>query len=117
MVRNYDVITNAGFWLAGTSGVPYLLVWVENNYFNPDDYKKEENNNSISNSQIFKPNKNLLLHIQMELCLMSLKELMNKLNNELNQKWGQVITLFRYYIASELSIEILESVDYLHKQK
>jgi serine/threonine protein kinase len=53
----------------------------------------------------------------MELCLMTLKEVMKKLNKELDQKQNEVMTPLGYYIASELSIEILESVDYLHKQK
>ncbi len=82
-----------------------------------DDYKPDENTSFVSSLEVFKPNKTLLLHIQMELCLMSLKEVMKKLNNELNQKRNEVMTPFGYYIASELSIEILESVDYLHKQK
>jgi serine/threonine protein kinase len=92
-------------------------VWVENNYLNSGDYKTEENKKLVSKLEIFEPNKTLLLHIQMELCLMSLKEVMNKLNNELNQKRNEVMTPLGYYIASELSIKILESVDYLHKQK
>jgi len=41
---------------------------------------------------------------------------MKKLNSELNQKLNEVMTSLGYYIASELSVEILESVDYLHKQ-
>jgi serine/threonine protein kinase len=92
-------------------------VWVEENYLKIDDYKPDENTSFVSSLEVFKPNKTLLLHIQMELCLMSLKEVMKKLNNELNQKRNEVMTPFGYYIASELSIEILESVDYLHKQK
>jgi serine/threonine protein kinase len=92
-------------------------VWIEDNYLKIDDYKTDENTSFDSSLEVFKPNKTLLLHIQMELCLMSLKEVMNKLNYELNQKQSQVMTPLGYYIASELSIEILESVDYLHKQK
>jgi serine/threonine protein kinase len=92
-------------------------VWIEDNYLKIDDYKPDENTSIVSSLEVFKPNKTLLLHIQMELCLMSLKEVMKKLNNELNQKRNEVMTPLGYYIASELSIEILESVDYLHKQK
>jgi serine/threonine protein kinase len=92
-------------------------VWIEDNYLKIDDYKPDENTSIVSSLEVFKPNKMLLLHIQMELCLMSLKEVMKKLNNELNQKRSEVMTPLGYYIASELSIEILESVDYLHKQK
>jgi serine/threonine protein kinase len=92
-------------------------VWIEDNYLKIDDYKPDENTSIVSSLEVFKPNKNLLLHIQMEICFMSLKELTKKLNNELNQKLNEVMTPLGYYIASELSIEILESVDYLHKQK
>ncbi len=92
-------------------------VWVENNYLNSDDYKTEENKNSISNSEIFKPNKVLLLHIQMEFCLMTLRDVSKKLNNELNRELSGVMTTLGYYISSQLFEEILESVDYLHKQK
>jgi serine/threonine protein kinase len=81
------------------------------------DYENEENKSSISSSEVFKPNKALLLHIQMEFCLMTLREVIKKLNSELNQKLSQVITSLSYYISSELFKEILESVDYLHKQK
>jgi serine/threonine protein kinase len=92
-------------------------VWIEDNYLKRDDYKPDENTSFVSSLEVFRPNKTLLLHIQMELCLMSLKEVMKKLNNELNQIRSKVMTPLGYYIASELSIEILESVNYLHKQK
>jgi serine/threonine protein kinase len=91
-------------------------VWDEDNYLKIDDYKTEKNTSFVSSLEVFKPNKTLLLHIQMELCLMSLKEVMKKLNSELNQKLNEVMTSLGYYIASELSVEILESVNYLHKQ-
>jgi serine/threonine protein kinase len=41
---------------------------------------------------------------------------MKKLNIELNQKVSQVMTPLGYYISSQLFEEILESIDYLHKQ-
>jgi serine/threonine protein kinase len=92
-------------------------VWIEDNYLKIDDYKPDENTSSVSGLEAFKPNKTLLLHIQMELCLMSLKELIKQLNKELDQKLNEVMTPLGYYISSELFKEILESVDYLHKQK
>jgi serine/threonine protein kinase len=93
--------------------VRFESVWIEDNYLKIDNYKTDKN----TSLDVFKPNKTLVLHIQMELCLMSLKEVMKKLNEELNQKRSEVMKPLGYYIASELSIEILESVDYLHKQK
>jgi serine/threonine protein kinase len=92
-------------------------VWIEENYLKLDDFKKEENTSFITNIEVFKPNKTLLLHIQMELCLMTLKEVMKKLDQELNRKITEVNTPEGYYVSSELFIEILEGVDYLHKQK
>jgi serine/threonine protein kinase len=91
-------------------------VWIEDNYLKIDDYKPEENTSFVSSLEVFKPNKTLLLHIQMELCLMTLKEVMKKLNKELDQKQNEVMTPLGYHISSEIFNEILESVDYLHKQ-
>jgi alpha-tubulin suppressor-like RCC1 family protein len=90
--------------------------WIEDNYIKVDDYKSAEISSLKPSPEIFKPDKSLLLHIQMELCSKTLKDLINQLNNELNQKAFEVMTPLGYYIASELMIEILESVDYLHKQ-
>jgi serine/threonine protein kinase len=52
----------------------------------------------------------------MEYFSMTLKEVMENLEQELNQKYSEIMTPLGYYIASELFIELLESVDYLHKQ-
>jgi calcium/calmodulin-dependent protein kinase I len=52
----------------------------------------------------------------MELCLHTLKEIIIKLNEELNQKPFKFLSQLGYYIASELFIEVLECVSYLHKQ-
>jgi hypothetical protein len=58
----------------------------------------------------------LITHIQMELFYCSLKQAVNELNSDINQNNLSVMTLIRYYTASQLFIEILECVDYLHKQ-
>jgi serine/threonine protein kinase len=94
-------------------------VWIEDNYLKIliDYYKTDKCTESIGKPEIFKPNKSLLLHIQMEFCLMTLRVVINKLNNELNQYQSEVMTPLGYYISSQLFEEILESVDYLHKQK
>jgi alpha-tubulin suppressor-like RCC1 family protein len=91
--------------------------WIEDNYINVADFKLSENSSIKPSPEILKAEKTLLLHIQMELCSKTLKDLINQLNQELNQKPEEVMTPLGYYISSELFIEILESVDYLHKQK
>ncbi len=60
---------------------------------------------------------NLLLRIQIELCSITLNEVIEKVNKELDQKLNETITPLGYYISSAFFIEILESVDYFHKQK
>jgi serine/threonine protein kinase len=75
--------------------------WIEDNYV--EDYNESVNS--------------LLLHIQMELCSMTLSEVIEKLNQDLNRNINQMMTSLGYFISSELLIEILESVDYLQKQK
>jgi serine/threonine protein kinase len=92
-------------------------VWIEENYLKLDDFKKGENTRFNSSLEVFNPNKTLLLHIQMELCLKTLKEVLKTLDQELNRKHSEIMTSVGYYISSELFKEILESVDYLHKQK
>jgi hypothetical protein len=91
--------------------------WIENNYINVADLKSAENSSLKPSPEIFKAEKTLLLHIQMELCSKTLKDLIKQLNEQSNQKPEKVMTPLGYYISSELFIEILESVDYLHKQK
>jgi serine/threonine protein kinase len=85
--------------------------WVENNYLKPKDYK-----NVNPMSEVFQPNKSKLLHIKMELCVMTLKDVISKLNKELNRKLTQAMTILGYYVSSELFREILEGVKYLHNQ-
>jgi hypothetical protein len=85
-------------------------VWIEENYFSTIENFNSENSAIGSDHKVFDPNNRLLLHIKMELCYKTLKEI---INTELNP---HSMTLQRFYISSELFIEILECVDYLHKQ-
>jgi alpha-tubulin suppressor-like RCC1 family protein/thiamine kinase-like enzyme len=92
--------------------VRFESAWIEDNYVRFDTYKKYENISSGHN--VFNPYNTFLLHIQMELCSKTLLEIMKQINMELNQKVS--ITPLGYSISSELFIEMLESVDYLHKE-
>jgi hypothetical protein len=91
----------------------YYRSWFEHNY-----YLNEENRNDLNHEEVnakqkfFDPEKTLLLHIQMELCSKTLKDV---IQNDLNYDIPRIIKLIDYFIASELFIEILESVNYLHK--
>jgi serine/threonine protein kinase len=60
--------------------------------------------------------KGSFLNILMELCPMTMKEVIEKLNQELIRKEDEIMTPLGYYISSELFIEILECVDFLHKR-
>jgi tRNA A-37 threonylcarbamoyl transferase component Bud32 len=58
-----------------------------------------------------------LLNIQMEFCYMNLKESIDKIKIELKQKPEELISHTSFYVSSEIFKEILESLEYLHKQK
>ncbi len=53
----------------------------------------------------------------MELCYKTLRDTLQQINIELKQNPSEIMTPIGYYISSELLIETLESVDYLHKLK
>jgi alpha-tubulin suppressor-like RCC1 family protein len=72
-----------------------------------------ENNCSVSNGLIEQEN-SLSLYIEMELCFMTLKDFFNELQV---LKENEILSLFAFHIACQIFIEILESLNYLHKQK
>ena len=59
----------------------------------------------------------ITLYIRMELCDKTLQKLTIEINNDSNIKDNENLTQIGYYIASQLFIEILECVFYLHKNK
>jgi serine/threonine protein kinase len=73
------------------------------------DYVVNYNNSWIENNEI--------LYIQMELCLNTLKGIMEQKQNDFKRKHFEVMTPLEYYISSELFKEILEAVNYLHSLK
>jgi serine/threonine protein kinase len=72
------------------------------------DYTVNYNNSWIENNE--------MLYIQMELCFNTLKGIMEQKLNEFKRTRSEVMTPLEYYISSELFKEILEAVNYLHKQ-
>jgi serine/threonine protein kinase len=59
----------------------------------------------------------ITLYITMELCDKTLQQLMKEINSDSNIKDNENLTQIGYYIASQLFIEILECVQYLHKNQ
>ncbi len=98
--------------------VKYVDSWYENNYHLSQDNIDVTDGSPLSSgkSRLYNPNTETLLNIQMELCLFTLKEAMERLNIELKLKstkmWGPI----GYLIVCELFTEILECVKYLHSQ-
>jgi alpha-tubulin suppressor-like RCC1 family protein len=118
--NNYDSLMNE-FKIMSNLKSDYVIevksYWIEDNYFIDEGFEKYKHLNIEKNHPIFNPENPKLLHIQMELCYKTLRDIIKQLNTELNQKPFEIMTSMGYYIASQLLIETLESVDYLHKQK
>jgi serine/threonine protein kinase len=95
--------------------VHYETSWVEDNNITEEEYKSHQISNIKPKHTIF-DNRNKLLYIQMELCTQTLRDTLKRLLLELNQKSIEVMSPIGYYISSELFIESLEGVNYLHKQ-
>jgi serine/threonine protein kinase len=60
--------------------------------------------------------KRTLLYIQTELCDRNLKDFLNDINSDIKLKNQNILTLLGYYICSEITEEIFEGINYLHKQ-
>jgi hypothetical protein len=68
-----------------------------------------ENNISMNKGEIS-------FYIEMELCDKSLDDLLDEFFKDYNFKIGKILTQIGFYIASQLFIEILECVQFLHTQ-
>ncbi len=60
----------------------------------------------------------LVLYIKMELCDTTLQQIIDEIQNDINfrNKIEDILTPIGYYIASQLFIEIVKGVQYLHKK-
>jgi serine/threonine protein kinase len=58
----------------------------------------------------------LKLFIQMEICDRTLQQVIDEIETNSKLSKNETLTSMGYYLASELFIEILESMDYLHRQ-
>jgi hypothetical protein len=59
----------------------------------------------------------ITLYIQMDLCDKTFQQLMDEINSDSYIKDNENLTQIGYYIVSQLFIEILECVQYLHKNQ
>ncbi len=59
----------------------------------------------------------ITLYIRMELCDKTLQQIINDNKSGSNLKAKETLTSMGYYISSQLFIEILECVQYLHNQQ
>jgi len=95
--------------------VEYLDSWFEKNYIKLADYKKSEDSEAqLSHGHpVLNPNNTVLLHIQMEFCSKTLRHVIKTLNRSDSQSMNSISD---YGKSCQLFVEILESVNYLHKQ-
>jgi serine/threonine protein kinase len=59
----------------------------------------------------------VFLFVRMELCDGNLKKLLEYIRNDKSMKETHDLTLLGYHFASDIFIQILEAVNYLHKRK
>jgi alpha-tubulin suppressor-like RCC1 family protein len=71
-------------------------------------------NNSVEKNGEQKYQTSLLFYIQMELCDSTLEDIINEFEEDSNFIENDLLTLLGFYIASQLFIEVLEGVHYLH---
>jgi hypothetical protein len=93
--------------------------WIEDNYFLSQEFDLSQNDkyNDVSSTHaIFNPDRTRLFYIQMELCYKTLKEIIEIIKQQLCKEELLAMTPFGLFISSELFIEILECVNFLHEQ-
>jgi serine/threonine protein kinase len=97
--------------------VEHIDSWIEKNSLKFEEYSEINSASKISLShRVFDPRKPILLHIQMEFCSQTLKEVMKTLSQLFLENDSKVSKTWSYFISCELLIEIIECVDYLHRQ-
>jgi hypothetical protein len=82
--------------------VRYHDVWYENDLVIEKGFLKYAENST--------------LYIQMDLCEKTFEEIREEIHNDFTLTFNNLLTPLGFYITSELLIEILKGVHYLHKQ-
>ncbi len=88
--------------------------WIEENTLFEFLMKISSSSAINSSHRILDPKNTVLLHIQMEFCSKTLKEVIEDLLNELRENAQQIMKSSFYFICCELLTEILECFHYLH---
>ncbi len=81
--------------------VRYHDVWYENDLVIEKGFRKYTENST--------------LYIQMDLCDKTLEAICDEISKDINLKQNLLLTPLGHYITSQLWVEILEGVHYLHK--
>ncbi len=102
LMRELEISVTIMF-LRGNRLVEYQKVWIEKNF----------DSNGGSNEKVCDQ---FTLYIKMELCDKSLDQLMDEVIGDSNIVSNGCLTFFGYFIASQIFVEILEGVNFLHKQ-
>jgi serine/threonine protein kinase len=82
--------------------VRYHDVWYENDLVIESGFRKYTENST--------------LYIQMDLCEKTLKEIKEEVSDDFFLEINRLLTPLGYYLMSEILIEILKGVHYLHKK-
>ncbi len=86
------------------------MCWLQANKLNFDELSL----NVHLNHPVFNSNNKYLSFFQMKYRLKSLKEIILQMNDEIDSKQNQLSLEIMYFIGTELFVEILESVEFLH---
>jgi hypothetical protein len=96
--------------------VEYKSSWIENNYYLDQEFKNEAKDSIKYGNRLLDPKYPFLLHIQMEYCSATLKQVIEKDKTVKYENDRLLIDALRYCYLCELLVQILENVRFLHKQ-
>jgi hypothetical protein len=100
--------------------IEHIDSWIEKVTLKFEEYSKTNSETSSDISlelhPVFDPRKPILLHIQMEFCSQTLKEVMKYLSKLFLENGSKITQYFCYFISCELLTELIECVHFLHKQ-
>jgi serine/threonine protein kinase len=98
--------------------IEHIDSWIEKITLNFEEYSETDSSSNISLElhPVFDSRRPILLHIQMEFCSQTLKEVMKYLSKLFLENGSKITKYFCYFICCELLTELIECVHFLHKQ-